>query len=131
MASELMIERRLASIETDVAECLRLLRVLIQGDVLIMTTQADLDTKIAALNAKLTQETNAERAVISLLGSVTTDLAAVRAQLAAANPSLDLSGLDALGATIDGNAAAAAAAVVAGTPAAPAPAAAPTAPSSP
>jgi hypothetical protein len=101
-------------------------------DRIIMTTQADIDIKVTALNAKVTAETDAEKAVITLLGGIKTQLDAVKAELAAANPALDLSGLDAIGASIDSNAAASAAAVVANTPVAatqpqPAPVPAPTA----
>lgn len=87
-----------------------------------MTKQADLDALAATLNAKLAAETDAEKAVQTLLGTVSQQVKDLTAQLQQQNPSLDLSALIALGDSIDKNKADAAAAIVANTPAAPTPA---------
>lgn len=108
------INRRLDRIE-------RLLQIIAHEGADIMTTQADIDAKFAATNAKLTAMTSADQGVITLLGSVAQQVKDLTAQLQAANPALDLSAFDALGASLDKNAADAAAAVVANTPAAPTP----------
>ncbi len=88
----------------------------------VINMSAELDAKIAALQASVTNDTAVETSAIALLGGLKTQLdAAIAAAAAAGATPAELQSLSDLSTTMDSNAAALAAAVAANTPA-PAPA---------
>ncbi len=88
----------------------------------VLTMSAELDAKIAALQASVTNDTAVEQSAITLLAGLKTQLdAAIAAAAAAGATPAELQSLTDLSASIDSNATALAAAVAANTPVPPAP----------
>ncbi len=133
------IERRLANIERDVAEILRLQRLTLKGELIIMNTQAEVNAVIAALTDEVAQTKSVDDSAVALMNGIPKLVADAVTAALAANPGVDLSALTNLSATLAAKRAELAAAVVANTPGgpvvapapAPAPAASPAAPAEP
>lgn len=85
----------------------------------VTTMSAELDAKIAALQASVAHDTEVEASAITLLSGLKTQLdAAIAAAVAAGATSAELQALTDLSTTIDSNASALSDAVAANTPAA-------------
>lgn len=97
----------------------RMLRVLVTGEIAIMSTQAQIDAAIAQLSAEVAKETTVEQGAITLINGIPKLIADAVAAVQAANPGLDVSALTAVSATIASNATQLAASVAANTPTAP------------
>jgi hypothetical protein len=115
------IEQRLASLERDVAEILRLQRLTLKGELIIMTSQAEANAIIAALTDEVAQTKTVEESAVALMNGIPKLVADAVTAALAANPGVDLSALTNLSATLAAKRTELAAAITANTPAAPAP----------